>query len=92
MAVVTKNADAKRFEITDDDAIAMLTYHEGRRHITLIHTEVPPALGGRGYGGELAKFALEYARTMGLRVIVHCPFVRAYLERHPEYADLTNAS
>lgn len=89
MPTVTKNREATRFEIDDGGVIAMLTYHEGNRHITLIHTEVPEALNGRGYGGALAKTALEYARANGLRVIVHCPFVRAYLERHPEYAELT---
>jgi predicted GNAT family acetyltransferase len=86
---VTKNADARRFEIADSGELATLSYHEGKGHITLVHTEVPPSLGGRGYGGVLARTALEYARANGLRVIPHCPFVRAYLERHPEYADLT---
>ena len=89
MPIVTKNAEERRFQIEDSGTIAMLTYHEGKGHITLVHTEVPPSLGGRGYAGALAKTALEYARTNGLRVIAHCPFVRAFLERHPEYADLT---
>jgi predicted GNAT family acetyltransferase len=89
MPTVTKNSEEQRFQIDDGGTIAMLTYHEGKRHITLVHTEVPAALGGRGYAGALAKTALEYARANSLRVIVHCPFVRAFLERHPEYADLT---
>jgi predicted GNAT family acetyltransferase len=86
---VTKNAEHSRFELADNGELAMLNYRERKRHIILIHTEVPASLGGRGYAGALAKTALEYARANGLYVIVHCPFVRTYLERHPEYADLT---
>src|SRR5678815_2644317 len=88
---VTKNDAANRFEIVADGTTAELRYEEHPRYITLIHTEVPPALEGRGYGGALARAALEYARDKHLRVVPRCPFVRAYLERHPEYADLTHA-
>ncbi len=89
---VTNNQAAHRFEIEADGALATLTYREGKRRLTLIHTEVPEALGGKGYGGALARTALEYARAAGLRVIPYCPFVRAYLERHPEYAELTQGT
>jgi predicted GNAT family acetyltransferase len=92
MPTVTNNPAERRFQIDDGELIAKLTYHEGKGHITLVHTEVPPELGGRGYAGALAKYALEYARANRLRVIAHCPFVRAFLERHPEYADLTEPS
>jgi len=85
---VDKNEPASRFEMVTDEGVAVLNYHEGPSHITLVHTEVPKAMEGRGYAGALAKTALEYARAKGIRVIVHCPFVRSYLERHPEYAGL----
>jgi predicted GNAT family acetyltransferase len=88
---VTRNDAAKRFEIVADGVTAELRYDEHPRYITLIHTEVPPALEGRGYGGALARTALEYAREKHLRVVPRCPFVRSYLERHPEYAELTRA-
>jgi predicted GNAT family acetyltransferase len=91
MATVVKNGDARRFEIEGTGGAAVLTYHEGKGHITLVHTEVAPELAGQGYAGTLAKAGLEYAREHGLRVVAHCPFVRSYLERHPEYADLTKA-
>jgi predicted GNAT family acetyltransferase len=89
-AEVTRNADAKRFEIggTDGSEPATLDYFQGTRHITLIHTEVPPALAGKGYGGMLARAGFEYARASGLAVIVECPFVQSWLTKHPEYADL----
>jgi len=56
----------------------------------LLHTEVPPEHEGQGYGGALAKAALDYARAEKLRVIPTCPFVRAYVKRHPEYAALVD--
>ena len=88
MVTVVKNVEANRFEVDGSNAAAVLTYYQGKRHIALLHTEVAPELGGRGYAGALAKTALDFARTNNLRVIVQCPFVRSYLERHPEYADL----
>jgi len=86
---VIKNSAEHRFEIRGDEATAILTYRENARHITLVHTEVPEALEGRGYGGQLARAALEYAKAAGIRVIPVCAFVRSFIERHPEYADLT---
>jgi predicted GNAT family acetyltransferase len=90
--LVSQNSQAHRFEIREGDAVAFLQYADlpRARAIHLIHTEVPPSLQGRGYAGELARAALEYARQAHLRVIPSCPFVRSYIERHPEYADLAD--
>jgi predicted GNAT family acetyltransferase len=56
--------------------------------ITLLHTEVPAALRGRGIAGTLAKTGLEYARDNNLKVDVMCPLVANYLSKHPEFQDL----
>jgi predicted GNAT family acetyltransferase len=48
----------------------------------LAHTEVPESLRGKGVGGALAKAGLAFARAQGLPVVVRCPFVRAYLQKH----------
>jgi predicted GNAT family acetyltransferase len=50
--------------------------------------EVPPELGGKGIGSKLIKGALDQARAEGLKVVAQCPFVKAYIEKHNEYADL----
>lgn len=77
-----------RFEIAIGDDVAFLAYTRDDGRITLDHTEVPPALEGRGLGSRLARGALERARAEGLQAVVRCPFVHAYLQRHPEYADV----
>jgi predicted GNAT family acetyltransferase len=56
--------------------------------IDLNHTEVDPALRGEGIAAALAEAAFEYARAHGKKVMVTCPYVRAWLLRHPEHRDL----
>jgi predicted GNAT family acetyltransferase len=68
--------------------VGTLAYSDREGKLYLIHTEVPKQLEGHGYAGALAKTALEYAKEQGLEVVPFCPFVRAYLQRHPEYASL----
>lgn len=81
---VRDNVDASRFEIAVDGQIAFLLYERKADAIVLVHTEVPASLSGRGLGSALAKFAIDDAHRHGLRIVAVCPFVRAYLRRHPE--------
>ena len=53
-----------------------------------MHTEVDPAAEGTGVGSQLVAAALEDIRGRGLSVLVVCPFIRSYIRRHPEYAEL----
>lgn len=85
---VSHDPAAGRFEIRTEQGTALLTYRHRGADLDLIHTEVPPALEGKGYAAALALAALDYARREGLHVIPTCPYVKAYLERHPEQADL----
>ena len=89
---VVNNEPDHRFEIqAPDGTFAELIYHVRRGDtLVLLHTEVPPPLRGRGMAGRLARAALEYARARGLRVIVKCPYVRGFIERHPEFKDLVD--
>lgn len=81
--------DARRYEARIGEELAGFVDYRlaGTRRI-LLHTEVPLAFGGRGIGAALARHILDEARTGGHRVTVKCPFIQAYLARHPEYADL----
>jgi predicted GNAT family acetyltransferase len=86
---VTDNLAKQRYETQLGEAVAFLTYRDRPDGVrVLVHTEVPPAFEGRGIGGRLVKSALDAARRDGRRVVPQCPFVRSYIERHPEYADL----
>jgi len=88
---VTHEPDFHRFAVHLDGATALLTYKQQAGTITLVHTEVPPAMEGKGIGGQLAKTALNYARENHLKVVPRCPFVASYVQRHPEYQDLVAA-
>ena len=85
---VTRNAEDHRFEATLDGHTSVLTYREAAGRVTLLHTEVPPELRGRRIADSIARAALYDARHRGLRVRPLCPFVQAFMKRHPEYADL----
>ncbi len=52
------------------------------------HTEIDPAFGGRGYGTLLVREALDATRAAGMTIKAVCPFVRDFVDRHPDYADL----
>ncbi|MET0694955.1 MAG: GNAT family N-acetyltransferase [Propionibacteriaceae bacterium] len=57
--------------------------------ITFVHTSVQPEFEGHGVGSALARYALDDARRRGLSIVVVCPFIKAWIERHPDYADTT---
>lgn len=81
-----------RFEIyVDGDRVGLLDYYVTGGTITLPHTEIDPAYGGQGLGGELVKGALDNIRPRGLTVRPACSFVRDYIDRHPEYRSLLEA-
>ncbi len=81
---VTHNEAKGQFEITQGNQIAFLQYRRTDEHISLVHTEVPEALKGKGLGSQLVRAALDYAHFNQLKVIPICPFVKAYLQKHPE--------
>jgi predicted GNAT family acetyltransferase len=89
---VVHNEAAHQFEIPNDEGRVLLRYVKRGDVLDLLHTEVAEQFEGRGFASALARAALDYARANSLKVIPTCPFVRKYLERHPEYADLKVAS
>ena len=87
-SAVSHDPDTGRFEIQTEAGTALLTYLRDGSELEMMHTEVPDALEGQGYGTALAEAALDYARQQGAKVRPSCPFVAAYIQRHPAYADL----
>jgi predicted GNAT family acetyltransferase len=73
----------QRFELHVDGHMAFLKYERANGALTLIHTEVPEELRGRHFGEQLVQAALAAGRAEGLRIVAVCPFVRAYLRKHP---------
>ena len=88
---ITHNASAGQFEAVTAHGTALLRYVPRGAALDMVHTEVPPAVEGQGIGMSLARAALEHARSQKLQVIPSCPFVKAYIGKHPEYADLVTA-
>lgn len=82
---ITNNERLHRFETTIQNETAFLEYRPYKGDIALMHTLVPPALEGQGVASALAKYAFDYAKQHNLPVMVYCPFVAAFLKRHPEY-------
>ena len=88
---VRDNPEHRRFEAHVDGALAGFSaYDLTDGGITILHTEVDDAFEGQGVGSALARQMLDLIRADGeLKVTVLCPFVNAWLRRHPDYQDLT---
>jgi predicted GNAT family acetyltransferase len=86
--LVHRRPDAHRFEATVDGHVGHLDYALRGDVMTLVHTEVDPALEGRGVAGALVKAALDHARANGLKVDPQCPYAASYMERYPESSSL----
>lgn len=86
---VVDNAAAERFEIAVEGELAGVTQYRRRPElIAFVHTEVEPKFEGQGLASKLIGTALDASRAEGLAVLPFCPFVNAYINKHPEYADL----
>jgi hypothetical protein len=85
---VRDNTERHRFEIDAEGQVAYSNYQRDGGVITIMHTEVPPALNGKGIGSSLVRGLLDIVRAQGLKVVARCPFVAGYIAKHAEYADL----
>jgi predicted GNAT family acetyltransferase len=90
---IVDNTAESRYEVREDSVV--LGYAEyNRRHgqIEFTHTLVEPEYGGRGLAGQLVQFALDDARAKGEAVLPFCPYVKAWIGKHPDYLDLVPAA
>jgi uncharacterized protein len=84
---VRDNPDELRYEAWVGDRLAgTIRYTLDGDTITLVHTEVEPEFEGHGVGNELVRQALDTERARGRKVRPLCPFVAAFIRRHPDYA------
>jgi predicted GNAT family acetyltransferase len=81
--------EADRFEIRDGDRVLGVAAYERRGDtVAFTHTEVDPDAGQSGLGSVLVRAALDEVRGRGGSVVPRCPFVRGWIDRHPDYTDL----
>lgn len=85
---IRDDAARSRFELEAGGVTAFMNYQRSSNVISLDHTETPVAARGRGLASQLVKGVLDEVRSRGLKIVPRCPFVRAYVERHPEYRNL----
>jgi predicted GNAT family acetyltransferase len=85
---IAHDAAASRFFLLREGHRCELDYALTDGTMTITHTGVPEALGGRGLAGELTRVALEHAKQQGWRVVPRCSYAAVYIQRHPEYASL----
>jgi uncharacterized protein len=89
---VVDNPDEGRFEARVEGALAgVLYYRERPGGLALVHTEVEDDFEGQGVGSRLVSAALDDIRARDLTATLICRFAAAYVDRHPEYADLVAA-
>jgi len=91
--VTSNNPQAGRYEAYIDGELAgFAQYQLTDRVVVFTHTEVDDRFEGRGVGSALARFALDDVRADGTReVLPLCPFIKAWIGKHPEYQDLVHA-
>lgn len=84
------NRQLCRYEASLEGKLAgFAQYRIDGRRITIFHAEIGPSYEGQGFGSELARRALEDVRERELELAPTCPFIAAYVRRHPDlYLDL----
>ena len=85
---IRDNAARSRFELETGGVTVFMNYRLAGNVISLDHTETPVEARGRGLASALAKGVLDNVRGRGLKIVPRCPFVAAYVGKHPQYADL----
>ncbi|VXC81340.1 GNAT family N-acetyltransferase [Sphingomonas sp. 8AM] len=85
---VVDHRSEQEFTLAVGDRRAVAAYQLEGNTIVFTHTVVPPEIEGRGVGTKLIRGALDIVRDRGWKVVPQCPFVRAYIEKHPEMRDL----
>ena len=93
---VADNPDKSRYEIdVDGEVVGFAEYRlgvdDGQEDIAFLHTETDERIRGMGIASQLIQASLDSARERKLAVLPFCPFVRAWIGEHRDYADLVPA-
>lgn len=80
------HTEARQYEFRIGNLVPRIEYIKSKNgEIYLTHTEVPAGLEGKGVGSALVAQALADIERRQLRLVPLCPFVAAYIQRHPEW-------
>jgi predicted GNAT family acetyltransferase len=85
---VTDNPARSRYELTQDGLTAFADYSRRNGKVVIPHVEAPPELRGTGAAGRLMEGVVADVRAKGEKLVPLCPYAAAWMERHPEHADL----
>jgi predicted GNAT family acetyltransferase len=89
---VTDNPSELRYELHVGNELAgEIRYRLQPGAVVLVHTDLEPRFEGDGLGSRLVQGALDHIRARGCKVVPVCPFVAAFIRRHPEYANLVTS-
>ena len=87
MSTISHDQKTTRFTTEVDGYSAELDYTLADGVMTITHTRVPQAIGGRGIAAELMRAALKLAAENGWTVNPACSYAAAYMRRHTQAAD-----
>ncbi|PZE86361.1 GNAT family N-acetyltransferase [Curtobacterium sp. MCBD17_032] len=87
---VRNDTDAQQYSLVEDgEVIGFAAYEVDGDEIRFTHTEVDATHRGGGHASILVQHALDDVREGSLRVVPLCSYVEAWIERHPDYQELT---
>ncbi len=89
---IRHDESGNRYQAYVDGELAGGAYYElDDQRIVFTHTEVDDAFEGKGVGSALARAALDDVRANSTRrVVPRCPFIKGWIEKHPDYEDLVH--
>ncbi|RYD72793.1 MAG: N-acetyltransferase [Sphingobacteriales bacterium] len=89
--ILYNNEDENRFEMSFENTTSFIEYKIEGNVISLLHTEVDASLEGRGAGTAIVEKTLKHIDAAGMQLLPLCPFVAAYIKRHPGWGKIVVA-
>lgn len=85
---ISHDPEMRRFSAVVDGHACEVDYQLSGTVMTITHTGVPEAVGGRGIAAELMRATLTEADTRGWTVIPACSYAAGFMRKHPEFGHL----
>lgn len=83
------NPAAQRYEFyLGQRRIGLADYRDQGDAVSIPHTEIDPAVGGRGLGSQMVRGVLDDLRAQHRQVLPDCPFVAKVIRENGSYLDL----